>query len=81
MQKFLFLNKPSMKHGNLPRSPVLCKSFIMAYFHVLPYAFYRSKNIATACCCCTKASRTNDSYRTRWSFVLRCLRKPLWAGV
>ena len=54
-----------MKHGNLPRSPTLCKSFIMPYFHVLSYAFSRSKNIATACCRCTKASRTNDSNRTR----------------
>ena len=44
-QKFLFLKKP-MKHGNLPRSPALRKSFIMPYFHVLSYAFSISKNIA-----------------------------------
>ena len=38
--------KFDIKLGNRPLRPISCKSFMMPCFHVVSYAFSRSKNIA-----------------------------------
>jgi len=67
-----------MKHGNLSQSPALCKSFIMPYFHVLSYAFSRSKNIAYilegGMCDCQQVSRfSGDSAYVLLIVIVRSL--------
>ena len=57
--------KFDIKFGNRPLRPISRKSFLMPYFHVVSYAFSRSKNIATQCSYFTNASRIKDSNRTK----------------
>ena len=57
--------KFDIKFGNWPLRPISCKFFMMPYFHVVSYAFSRSKNIATQCSFLTNASRIKDSSRTK----------------
>ena len=48
----------------------------MPYFHVVSYAFSRSKKINTACSFLAKAFRIKVTKRTRWSNVLLPWRNP-----
>ena len=80
-ENYLFFKKPLIKQRSLPRRTASWRSFMIPYFHVQSYACSRSKNTATACWRWIKASLIKDSKRTRWSAVLRCLRKPHWRGV
>ena len=57
--------KFDIKFGKRPVRPISCKSFMMPYFHVVSYAFSRSKNIATQCSFLINASRIKDSNRTK----------------
>ena len=57
--------KFDIKFGNRFLRPISCKSFMMPYFHVVSYAFSRSKNIATQCSFLINASRIKDSNRTK----------------
>ena len=54
-----------IKFGSRPPRPISCKSFMMPYFHVVSYAFSRSKNIAATCSFLTNASCIKDSNRTK----------------
>ena len=45
-----------MKSGSRPRKPASCKSFMMPYFHVVSYAFSKSKKMAVTCCFWVKQS-------------------------
>src|SRR5215469_6646889 len=67
-----------MKMGNRPLSPISWRSLSIPYFHVVSYAFSRSKKTATTCSRFTKPSLTQVSKRTSWSTVLLFDLKPLW---
>ena len=49
-QIFLFKRKFFMKLGSQPFSPKLCRSFIIPYFQMVSYTFFRLKNITMRCC-------------------------------
>ena len=68
--------KFDIKFGIRPLRPISCKSFMMPYFHIVSYAFSRSKNIATQCSFLINASRIKDSNRTKWSLIPYFIRKP-----
>jgi len=70
-----------MKSGSRPHQPASCKSFMMPYFHVVLYAFFKSKKMAVTCCSWILPSLIKVSKRTSWSVVLRPLRKPIFVGV
>ena len=57
--------KFDIKFGKRPVRPISCKSYMMPYFHVVSYAFSRSKNIATQCYFLINASRIKDFIRTK----------------
>ena len=57
--------KFDIKFGKQPLRPISCKSFMMPYFHVVSYAFSRSKNTATQCSFLINASRIKDSNHTK----------------
>jgi len=57
------------------------RSRSMPYFHVVSYAFSRSKKTDTRCSRLTKSSRIKLSSLISWSLVLRFFRKPLWYSV
>jgi hypothetical protein len=57
--------KFEIKVGTLPFNPISKRSFKMPYFHVVSYAFSRSKKINTACSFLAKAFRIKVTKRTR----------------
>ena len=56
--------KFDIKFGNRPLRPISCKSFMIPNFHVVSFAVFKIKNIATICSFLTNASRIKDSNRT-----------------
>ena len=58
--------KFDIKFGNWPLRAISCKSLKMPCFHVVSYAFSRSKTIAAQCSFLINASRIKeDSNRTK----------------
>jgi hypothetical protein len=54
---------------NMNTNPISKRSVKMPYFHVVSYAFSRSKKIDTVCSFLENAFRIKASKRTRWSKV------------